>query len=203
MDSTMEHAREFAGRNAGNWLKWSSCFMNSPGEFEEDWFFFEPEHRDSDALERANTEVFRRELEQFTHGDDPDVIFTTVSCWAYGWRTQFRVRMFTRGAEGERGDITAAAQVVSDLFNSLEDYPVLDEELYSRMEYEEWLKNFSYEVHYQYRRGFTAGEVPEDEIVERALEWAHENEDIDHASYPEVEMLLRCLRGIGCKEDEE
>ena len=199
MDST-EHAREFAGKNAGNWLKWTSCSMQSPGEFEEDWFFFEPSHRDSDVLERANTEVFRRELEQFTHGDDPDVVFTTVGCWAYGWRTQIRVRMFTRNTDGERGDITAAAQVVSDLHNSLEDYPVLDEELFSRLEYEEWERYVSTEISYQFRRGFTS-ELTEDEVLERAFEHLRENWSRSDSEFPDSEEIREALRAVGCKED--
>lgn len=197
-----EAAREFAQQHAGNWLRWSSCVMDSPGEFEEDWFFFEPEHRDSGPLDRANTQVFKRELESHTHGDDPDTVFTSVGCWAYGWRTQIRVRMFTRDADGQRGDITAAAQVIADLHSSLEDYPVLDEELFSRLEYEEWERYVSDEISFQFRRGFTS-ELAENEVLERAFEHLRENWGYSDSEFPDSEEIREALRAVGCKEEEE
>jgi len=91
----------------------------------QDWFVFIGQNRDSEALTRSNFTVALRELELIDpSGED----FTTASFnhWGPGWIEIILVRPDTQAA--------IEAQKMGD---ALEDYPVLDESHFSKLEHQE------------------------------------------------------------------
>jgi hypothetical protein len=87
-------------------------------------------HRDSDALDRANFQVMDEALTDASEDVlDNDLMpyITRESHWAVGWLDTLRV------PEGNESAVIALA----GLMERLEKYPVLDEDLYSALEYEE------------------------------------------------------------------
>ena len=80
-------------------------------------------HRDSDALARSNFTCILREL----GGESDTVIVTRASHWAVGWIDTIRVHQ----------DDTARLQLADNIMGELEDYPVVDEDHFSELEYTE------------------------------------------------------------------
>ena len=79
--------------------------------------------RDSDALERANFDAMLKRL----GGESETVIVVRESHWAVGWVEWIAIH------ESDDKAIATASRIKS----KLEDYPVVDEELYSEYEDEE------------------------------------------------------------------
>lgn len=100
--------------------------------------------RDSDALEISNFETVKRilgkwvERSGWTEGEDGEdyydgaVSIESSSHWAVGWVETIHVRMRNR-----KGEFTKAFRVACGLAEDLRNYCVLDEDDYSRREYEE------------------------------------------------------------------
>jgi len=105
--------------------------------FGETWARTFAHCRDSDTLEESNWNVITQDLlERF-----PDhTTIESYSHWAVGWCESLCVQMLTEDRKP-----TEAAYAVFEWHKSLEDYPVADEEDYSRAEWEsaqetwEWL----------------------------------------------------------------
>ena len=96
----------------------------------ETWAFTISRHRDTDVLTESNYETIEKDMETRFPGDTE-----TVHCghWAVGWIDHLAVRMLE-----EDGSPTAAATAILEWKEKLEDYPVADDEDYSRREWEEW-----------------------------------------------------------------
>ena len=92
-------------------------------------------HRDSDLLDQSNAAAIEESLEPFTHGKTPDAVAEHHHHWACGWVDGFSIRVF----RGHR--ITKAFRKYHELAERLTQYPVLDEEDYSRREYEATIAN--------------------------------------------------------------
>jgi hypothetical protein len=100
--------------------------------------------RDSRSLERANFIAMQAELDAWLEAegidDDDDNYYYTIersSHWAVGWVEGFRVRAFDDD-DIHRVKVLPLAEHFQELVESLGDsYPILDEELYLEMEYEE------------------------------------------------------------------
>lgn len=92
-------------------------------------------HRDSDTIARSNFAVILRELGIANPADAPNydadepapVIVTRASHWAVGWIDTIRVHQ-------DAGEVVRTADA---LRVKLEDYPILDEDHYSVLEWEE------------------------------------------------------------------
>jgi hypothetical protein len=127
-----------AEQAAGNWTKFRdfswhrASDLDSPG----DWYIAYTRHRDSDLLDQSNAAAMERELQPFTDGDDPDVVAEHHHHWAVGWIEGFSIQVF------RDGQITEAFQAYHELAQRLDDYPVLDDEDYSRRQYEATIDNF-------------------------------------------------------------
>lgn len=79
--------------------------------------------RDSDALERTNFDALINAL----GGESETVIIVRESHWAVGWIEWIAIHQ----------DDGAALQIADELNERLEDYPILDEEAFSNLEWEE------------------------------------------------------------------
>ena len=89
-------------------------------------------HRDSDCLQISNYETIKADLEK-RFPDDVEVICS--SHWLVGWSDQIAVRVID-----EDGEPTPCFEAVLEWNAALEDYPVADEEDFSRREYEDFLE---------------------------------------------------------------
>ena len=105
--------------------------------------------RDSDALERANFEAMRTLLKACPEcevGEENGVQVVRESHWAVGWVEWIAIHESN----------TAALEVADKAMERLADYPVLDEELWSRFEDEEcetvWVKCYTMRERVQYFR---------------------------------------------------
>lgn len=83
-------------------------------------------HRDSGLLERTNFDVVSKDLEE-RFPDDVEVL--RFGHWAVGWVEELAVRL-----REDDGRPTAAAEAARGWAEKLEDYPVADEEEWSRRE---------------------------------------------------------------------
>ncbi len=92
-----------------------------------EWWVVLTTSRDADVLTRSNFESAQKALEDERFDDDTKVF--RFGHWACGWWEALCVR------EG-----TEAFQEGESLANSLEDYPVLDDEAFSQAEEEEALE---------------------------------------------------------------
>ena len=128
---------------AGNWQKFT-CFAWSRGFGLEDadrWAIFYTSGRDAGLLDQSNHEEIEKRLAPFMEADDPDVVAESHSHWAVGYVDGFSVRVYGKG-----GEITTAFKEFCGIKARLEDYPILDEEDYSKREYEATLENYRSEM---------------------------------------------------------
>lgn len=99
-----------------------------------DYYVFLGQHRDSDALTRSNFRVAINELNKISN----DIIIVTENHWAVGWVEWIAIH---------KND-NEALKLADKMMEELADYPVLDDNDYSELEYEEandiWSNCFNY-----------------------------------------------------------
>lgn len=131
---------EAAAREAaGNWRHFDSFCWFRANELDdaENWAVIYTHHRDSGLLDESNAAAIEAAMEPFTEAGDPDVIAERHSHWACGWIDGFAIRAF------KDGKITDAFRKYQELADRLADYPILDEQDYSRREYEATFENLA------------------------------------------------------------
>lgn len=188
---------ELAKKAAGNWQKFDSFAWHRKYDLEspEDWTVVYTHNRDSGLLDQSNAEATAKEMEKFIDGDDPDVVSESHSHWAVGWVDGYSIRVY------KNGKITDAFKRYCEIQEALADYPVLDEEDYSRREYEATCENIKSEGERVARRHDI--ELPEgDDWVGEVFSWfwdhnqrAVENRD-DQGGYPSEEELLEAFSAL-------
>ncbi len=122
---------ESAARDcAGNWRKFVAfCWYDRPDDNPDEWGIIYTHNRDSGTIDRSNAEDIAEALAPFVEaGDCAPEHHTHCLC---GWIDGFSIRVY------RDGQITDAFRAYFDLFERMEDYPVLDEERLSRIEEEE------------------------------------------------------------------
>lgn len=88
------------------------------------------ETRDSGVLEQSNSQAIKDMIEKAGLQESFEVC--TFGHWACGWVEELACRVVKDDGTLD----TAALDFIHDIKNSLDDYPVLDEEDYSRRDYE-------------------------------------------------------------------
>lgn len=193
---TIEEAAE---RAAGNWQDFE-CFVwfrRNEIEDPENWAIIYTHHRDSGLLSLSNASVFQTALERFTDGDDPSVVFETHSSWLVGHIDGFSIRVF------RDGKITDAFRKYHELAESESNYCILDEEDFSRREYEATLENIG-EAAWRLKRGF---DLP-DEWETDVYDWLWQNRDHavecvgDNGAWPEEDDLRAAFDALGYPQVE-
>jgi hypothetical protein len=191
---TLEEAAKEA---AGNWHDFEcfAWFRENELEDPDDWAIIYHSHRDSGLLDQSNAAAIEKEMEEFTEGDDPDVVMESHHHWAVGHIDGFSVRVY------RDGQITEAFKAYHKLAERLANYPILDEEDYSERELEatfENLPNAAWRVKDDY-------ELPDDWESE-VYRWfsdpncaAIENTD-DQGGYPSEEELRAAFEALGYEE---
>jgi hypothetical protein len=182
---------------AGNWKSFSSFawFRRHKNPDPENWAIIYTHNRDSGLLALSNADAIADAMMPFSEADDPDVVFETHDHFAVGHVDGFSIRVSRDGA------ITEAFRTYYELAERLAEYPVLDEEDYSRREYEATLENIA-DAAWRLKRAF---ELPEGwESAVFSWFWDHrqravENRD-DQGGYPTEEDLRDAFEALGYEQ---
>jgi hypothetical protein len=165
------------------------------GSDPDKWALTVGQHRDSGLLDQSNYAVIVKDMEARFPDDVEDF---RSSHWAVGWLDQLAVRVFDAN-----GNITDAFHAIADWKSKLEDYPLADEDDYSRREYEAAMDNIASQIMFS---GFTVDDPHA--WADRVADWLSENgydtelENVDdHGAYPDEELVKRALRELGAQED--
>ena len=179
---------------AGNW-KHFECFAWHRGHDLKDadnWAIIYTHNRDSTLLDQSNATAIEEALEPFTEGDNPDVVPEHHDHWACGWIDGYSIRVYRRGR------ITKAFRAYHELAARLADYPVLNEEDYSRREYEATMENLP-DAAWRLKNEY---ELP-DGWEEAVYSWlsdhdcaAIESHD-DQGGYPSEDQLWAAFEALG------
>jgi len=193
--SVGELCLEDAAREAaGNWQHFT-CFswdLARDLDHPADWAILYTHNRDSGLLDMSNAEAIADALAPFSEDDDPDVVFETHDHFAVGHVDGFSIRVY------RDGQITNAFRTYHELAERLANYPILDEEDYSRREYDATLENINEAA----RLMKDDYELPEGwESAVFSWFWDHrqravENRD-DQGGYPREEDLRDAFEALG------
>ncbi len=193
-DDFSPHVEDSAKAMAGNWKKFESFAWHDEPENADNWCIINTSTRDSGILAKSNESVIIKTLEKFPE----DARTERHSHWAVGFVDCISVRVYDNA-----GNITPAFQALNKIACSLADYPVLDDEDYSRREYEATLENIENAGY-----GLVREDAPED-WVSQCFEWFYENNQNavenrdDQGGYPSNEDMRACLEALGFLIDED
>ncbi len=135
--TTLHSDLESAAREAaGNWRHFESFGWHDRPEDPDQWTIVYTCNRDSGPLDRANAEALADTMEPFMDGDDPDCFPEHHGHWACGWVDGYSIRVY------RNGQITDAFRAWMEAHDRLNDHPILDEERYSEIQYEESQETF-------------------------------------------------------------
>ena len=153
------------------------------------WFY-------DNALFRIRGEAIER-CEDFDRLES-DAVGESHNHWACGWVDGYRIRVY----RGEKREITNAFKAWCEIQERLSNYPLLDEEDYSRREYEATIENIS-----QAGRRYLKDDAPED-WAERCFSWfwdnnqaAVENRD-DQGGYPSDQQIMEAMTALDLNEPD-
>jgi len=113
-----------AALEKGNWRKFDSFAWHDRPDDCEEWAIVYTHNRDSDSVARANAEVIAELMAP--HVESGDAREEHHSHWACGWVDGYAIRANS-----------PAADTWEDIQRSLENYPLLDDEVHSRIESED------------------------------------------------------------------
>ena len=176
---------------AGNWQHFDCFSWHRASELDdpESWAIIYTHHRDSGLIDLSNSEAIERELTPFIKKGD--VVAEHHNHWACGWIDGYSIRVY------RRGHITRAFRTYHQIAQRLADYPILDEEDYSRREYEATIENLS-DAAWRLKHEF---ELPEG-WEESVYDWfsnhdcsAIESSD-DQGGYPSEDQLKRAFEAL-------
>ncbi len=160
----------------------------------ERWFIYHTESRDSDLLEKSNAHVFDEELGRFS---DAFVRAQHFNHWGFGWVDGYAIKVYKKD-----GSVSKAFKKFCELMAALQDYPVLDDEDYSRREYEATLENISSEG-----ERFKKDNAPEDWKAQ-VFSWLWDNEQKevlshdDSGGYPTRAAVKRAMIELDLHEGD-
>ncbi len=160
------------------------------------------EHRDSGLLDQSNSAAIQAELEKHPEFNDQWEI-THCGHWAVGWVDHLSYKVIENRRAVLHTTVTKIAPValfIRDLYEQLDDYPILNEDDYSQREYDATYENIKNEASYVARRNAVA--LP-DNYVDMLWVWfdnnnqrAIENTD-DQGGYPSEDELTEAFTALG------
>ena len=188
-DMTIEDA---AREMAGNWKLFDSFVWDRDNfPHADNWAIVYTHNRDSGLLSLSNAQAIAKALTPYSDGDDPDVVFESHSHWAVGHVDGFSVRVYRDGAT------TYAFKAYHDLAEQIDAYPILDEQDYSRREYEATIENIA-DAAWRLKSEYELPQGWEYEIYSwfsENRERAIENRD-DRGAYPEEDDLRAAFKAL-------
>jgi len=189
---------ERAQELVGNWMKFQAFGWHPMPEDAEKWCIVYTHNRDSGLLEQSNAKQIAEVMREYE-----DAIEESHRHWACGWVDGWSIRVYD-----SEGKITEAFKAYCDLQDRLEEYPVLDEEEYSRMEYEQTWENLESVVGQVWRGSDRDGDLPEG-LTQEVWDWLWANEQREledrdgQGGYPSEESVERAIVALGHPAPEE
>ena len=185
---------EAATKAAGNWRDFNCfCwFRRDELEDADNWAVIYTHHRDSGLLDQSNAAVISKAMRRFSEGDGQDVVFESHNHWAVGHIDGFSIRVF------RNGEITEAFKAYHELAERIDQYPVLDEEDYSRRELEATFENIDLAA-WRLQQDF---DLPDD-WQSYVFDWLWQNNDSalenvdDQGGWPEESDLETAFINLG------
>lgn len=150
--------------------------------------------RDSETRERANCEAILIRLEEHPEWED-DWQITRCSHWAVGWVEHLTFRVLD-----DEGRVSDIFMWLLEIYRALEEYPILDEDIFSRLEYESRLKWIEVES-----EGHLREDLPDD-WQKQVYGWIYKNDPDSlegSREYIPQEATLRACEVLGYLEEEE
>ena len=135
---------EMAASLVNNWQKFGSFAWHDQPET-PNWCIVYTKNRDSDLLTQANADVIADLMARFP---DTDIRSEFHHHWACGWVEGYAIRVCDRMKHSKPIGITPAFKRWCDIQASLSDYPLLDDDLYSQMEYDSFIEYIEQELGY-------------------------------------------------------
>lgn len=146
-------------------------------------------HRDSDPLQRSNYAVIKDDLMEHFPDDFEEV---GMGHWAVGHVDSLIVRILKDASKPiEQENITDAFVSVSQWLNTLENYPVADDEHFSELCYEE-----AFDIIKDFLPDFILIKVDPTETTADIIEEIIEHQD----DYGEFDFMSIAMQGYGCNE---
>ena len=155
------------------------------------WAFTIAQTRDSDALVLSNFQTIWDDMfKRFPE----DVENTRCSHWACGWVEYLTVRMLD-----SEGQVTEAGRAILKWRERLEDYPVADEEDFSRREHEDALSDVEWRAEH-----VDINKAPKN-WAEEVFTWCWENEqgETQGGETPSKKTIQKALGALGWLEKEK
>jgi hypothetical protein len=196
-EMTLENA---ATQAAGNWKRFVCFAWDRVRDLDDPdaWAIVYTHSRDSGLLDLSNADAIAEAMEPFTDGDDPDVVMESHDHWAVGQVDGFSIRVY-RDVE-----ITEAFKAYHDLAERMDGYPILDEEDYSKREYEATLANIA-DAAWRLRSEHDLPEGWEGEVF--SWLWDHRQRAVedrdDQGGYPEQDDLRAAFDALGNERLED
>lgn len=184
---------DMAKELAGNWRKFNSFAWHARDDHDDagNWCIVYTSNRDSRLVEESNASAIEKMLTPYLEADEPDVIAERHGHWGVGYVDGYAIRVYDAS-----GNVTPAFRAWCDIVASLEYYPLLDDEDYSRREYDATLANIESEL----RR--VEYELPDD-ASSAIFSWLWDNDQRevescdDQGGYPSREALERACEALG------
>jgi len=134
-----EYAQDLAEKLVGNWQKFESFGWGSqPEENPENWTIVYTSNRDSGLTDQANAAAIEEIMGQFP---EDQVVAESHGHWAVGHVDGYSIRVYEPD-----GTLTPAFKAWAEIQLRLENYPILDENRLSEMEFEAAVENCKYAV---------------------------------------------------------
>lgn len=185
-----------ARKMTGNWRKFDSFCWHRQYDLEspEDWTIVYTHGRDSGLVAQSNAHAIQTAMRPFLDTENPDVIEEHHGHWGCGWIDGYAIRVF------RNEEITPAFQAWANLHFCMQDYPLLDEEDYSRREYEATIENMSQECSLsRLDDEFTLPDRWESEVF--SWLWNHNQRAVasrdDAGGYPSKDDLADAFTALG------
>ncbi len=191
---------------AGNWHEFQSFGWSRANDLDDshNWVIVYTSNRDSGLLAQSNERAIQEIMEPFTEGDDPDCVGESHNHWACGYVDGYSIRVYDAS-----GKITPAFEAWFGIVESLENYPVLNDEDYSSREYEATLENVKQAGESFAQSTWDGLELP-DRWEGEAYSWfsnndpgAIEDDGQDQGGYPSDAEIRECFTALGWMTEEK
>lgn len=150
VDIESKDFQEFILEASGNWKKWKDFGLSTQDKYvnTDNLFIWEYGHRDSGLLVKSNLEQIAQIINEFNQSlkarsEKPFIWMSTLDCFAYGYR-----HCILCITHNEQGKITPEFKLLYALIKRLENYPVLNEDHYSELEFLAACENIDQEFKY-------------------------------------------------------
>lgn len=160
---------EAAAKLVGNWQSFDSFIWPGQDRIADAqlWCIVYTQNRDSSALTRANAIAIDKLMERFLQRDNPFICPENHSHWACGWIEGYAIQVCKKKTGSKLIGLTAPFKRWIDIQASIQDYPILDEDLYTDLCIEEIYDYALREINYFLRtvRDNTLTDEQIDELI--------------------------------------